>query len=149
MLAALTVSDELIAELVRADVIVAGVPMYNFGVPAPMKAYIDNIVRIGRTFGFDRALAGQHDWPLLHGKRLVLLISRGDSGYEAGRPAYSMNHVGPICERSSVLSASPRSIRLRSSTTSSQTSAANARWSRPKQNSKRWCEPWPLPQQEP
>jgi FMN-dependent NADH-azoreductase len=93
MLAALAISDELIGELVRADVIVAGVPMYNFGVPAPMKAYIDNIVRVGRTFGFDRARAEQHYWPLLHGKRLVLLSSRGDSGYEAGQSLHAMNHV--------------------------------------------------------
>ena len=55
---ALRQSDELVDELMRADVIVAGVPMYNFGPPAQFKAYIDNIVRVGRTFGFDRSRAG-------------------------------------------------------------------------------------------
>ena len=52
-------SDALIDELLAADVIVAGVPMYNFGVPAAFKAYIDNIVRVGRTFGFDREPLGK------------------------------------------------------------------------------------------
>ncbi|MFX5956974.1 NAD(P)H-dependent oxidoreductase, partial [Acinetobacter baumannii] len=72
-------SDALIDELLAADVIVAGVPMYNFGMPAQFKAYIDNIVRVGRTFGFDRSRAGAPYWPLLAGmnKRLVILSSRG------------------------------------------------------------------------
>src|SRR5262249_6401475 len=55
-------SDQLIDELIAADVIVAGVPMYNFGPPATFKAYIDNVVRIGRTFGFDRARAEAPYW---------------------------------------------------------------------------------------
>lgn len=91
----LRTSDELVDELLRADVIVAGVPMYNFGVPAQFKAYIDNIVRVGRTFGFDRSRAGAPYWPLLKdmGKTLVVLGSRGDYGY-GGRIA-AMNHVEP------------------------------------------------------
>ncbi len=88
-------SDELVAELTSADVIVAGVPMYNFGPPAQFKAYIDNIVRVGKTFGFDRSRAGEPYWPLLaeHGKRLVILSSRGDYGYEAGERIADRNHV--------------------------------------------------------
>lgn len=88
-------SDALVDELLRADLIVAGVPMYNFGMPAQFKAYIDNIVRVGRTFGFDRSRPGDPYWPLLagQGKRLVLLSSRGDYGYgEGGRIAH-LNHV--------------------------------------------------------
>ena len=88
-------SDALVDELLRADLIVAGVPMYNFGMPAQFKAYIDNIVRVGRTFGFDRNRPGDPYWPLLagQGKRLVLLSSRGDHGYgEGGRIAH-LNHV--------------------------------------------------------
>lgn len=88
-------SDALVDELLRADLIVAGVPMYNFGMPAQFKAYIDNIVRVGRTFGFDRNRPGNPYWPLLagQGKRLVLLSSRGDHGYgEGGRIAH-LNHV--------------------------------------------------------
>jgi len=88
-------SDALIDELLAADVIVAGVPMYNFGMPAQFKAYIDNIVRVGRTFGFDRSRAGEPYWPLLAGmgKRLVILSSRGDFGYSPGQRIAHMNHV--------------------------------------------------------
>lgn len=88
-------SDALIDELLAADVIVAGVPMYNFGMPAQFKAYIDNIVRVGRTFGFDRSRAGEPYWPLLAGmnKRLVMLSSRGDFGYGPGQRIAHMNHV--------------------------------------------------------
>ena len=93
MLATLAESDKLVDELVAADLVVIGVPMYNFGMPSTLKAWIDNIVRVGRTFGFDRSRAGEPYWPLLadHGKRLVLLSSRGDYGYE-DRLQHS-NHV--------------------------------------------------------
>jgi len=94
---ALATSDALVDELIAADLIVAGVPMYNFNVPAQFKAYIDNIVRVGRTFGFDRTRAGEPYWPLLAGqnKRLVLLSSRGDYGYGKGGRIEHMNHVEP------------------------------------------------------
>ncbi|TEA78925.1 FMN-dependent NADH-azoreductase [Allopusillimonas ginsengisoli] len=87
-------SDELVDELLSADIIVAGVPMYNFGPPAQFKAYIDNIVRVGRTFGFDRSRSGAPYWPLVDsGKRLVILSSRGDYGYGPGEHAAGQNHV--------------------------------------------------------
>ncbi len=97
MRATLRLSDALVDELVAADIVVAGVPLYNFGVPAQMKAYIDNIVRVGRTFGFDRARAGEPYWPLLtgYGKTLVVLSSRGDYGYAPGERLASLNHVEP------------------------------------------------------
>ena len=47
---ALHLSDELITELVNADRYVFGIPMYNFSVPANFKAYIDQVVRVNRTF---------------------------------------------------------------------------------------------------
>ena len=95
MQAALAESDTLVKELVDADLIVAGVPMYNFNVPAQFKAYIDNIVRVGLTFGFDRSREGAPYWPLLsaHHKRLVILTSRGDFGYDPGERIHHMNHV--------------------------------------------------------
>jgi FMN-dependent NADH-azoreductase len=88
-------SDALIDELVSADLIVIGVPMYNFGMPSTLKAWIDNIVRVGRTFGFDRSRAGEPYWPLLadQGKRVVLLSSRGDYGYDPGDRLDASNHV--------------------------------------------------------
>ena len=90
-------SDALVDELLAADLIVIGVPMYNFGMPATLKAYIDNIVRVGRTFGFDRHRTGEPYWPMLTdmGKRLVLLSSRGDHGYSEGGRLAQANHVEP------------------------------------------------------
>src|SRR5690554_260923 len=90
-------SDALIDELLLADVLVLGVPMYNFNVPAPFKAYIDNIVRVGRSFGFDRKRSGAPYWPMLshYGKRVALISSRGDFGYDPGERIAKMNHVEP------------------------------------------------------
>jgi len=50
MVAALAIGNELIAELQAADHIVIGTPMYNFSTPAILKAWIDQIVRVGVTF---------------------------------------------------------------------------------------------------
>src|SRR5690606_4068073 len=88
-------SDALVDELLAADLIVIGVPMYNFGMPSTLKAWIDNIVRVGRTFGFDRSRAGEPYWPMLadQGKRVVLLGSRGDYGYEPGERLAAINHA--------------------------------------------------------
>jgi FMN-dependent NADH-azoreductase len=49
----LRLSELMVDELLQADLIVLGAPMYNFGMPAQLKAYVDQIVRIGRTFSFD------------------------------------------------------------------------------------------------
>ena len=88
-------SDRLVDQLIAAEVIIVGLPMYNFGVPAQFKAWIDNIVRVGRTFGFDRARGDVPYWPLLAGagKRLVLLGARGDHGYGAGQRIAHLNHT--------------------------------------------------------
>ena len=95
MHATLAESDKLVDELVGADLVVIGVPMYNFGMPSTLKAWIDNIVRVGRTYGFDRSRDGEPYWPLLadQGKRLVLLSSRGDYGYDDR--LQDNNHVEP------------------------------------------------------
>jgi FMN-dependent NADH-azoreductase len=95
--AVLQESDMLVDELIAADLIVAGVPMYNFNVPAQFKAYVDNIVRVGRTFGFDRARPGEPYWPLLGdmNKKLIILSSRGDFGYGPAERIAHMNHVEP------------------------------------------------------
>lgn len=93
----LSESDTLVAELKAADVIVIGAPMYNFGPPAPLKAWIDNIVRVGLTFGFDRAREGEPYWPMLagQGKTLVVLTARGDYGYDAGGRVADLELVTP------------------------------------------------------
>ncbi len=87
-------SDLLVAELIAADIVVVGAPMYNFGIPAPLKAWIDNIVRVGVTFGFDRARNGEPYWPMLPaGKALVILAARGDYGYDPGGRLADRNFV--------------------------------------------------------
>lgn len=92
--ARLAESDRLVAELMATDLVVIGAPMYNFGMPAPLKAWVDNIVRVGVTFGFDRKRAGEPYWPMLpSGKRLVVLGARGDYGYDAGGRQADINFV--------------------------------------------------------
>lgn len=73
-------SDALIAEIREANVIVLGLPMYNFGVPSTLKAYIDHIARAGVTFRYsDKGPIG-----LLSGKKVYVFAARG--GIYAGTP---------------------------------------------------------------
>lgn len=95
MLETLKSSDELVDELLAADIIVIGLPMYNFGVPSSFKAYIDQIVRIRRTFDFN---PDDHEYPykpLVHGKRIFVMVATGDSGYESGGRSAELNHLDP------------------------------------------------------
>ena len=70
---AVGLSDTLIAELSAADVLVLAVPMYNFGPPSTLKAWIDHVVRAGRTFSFSQnGVEG-----LVKGKRAILVLARG------------------------------------------------------------------------
>jgi FMN-dependent NADH-azoreductase len=65
--------DALIAEIGAADVVVLGVPMYNFGVPAPLKNWIDAISRAGVTFRYtEKGPEG-----LLKGKKVYVALTRG------------------------------------------------------------------------
>lgn len=73
-------SDALINELRRADVIVIGLPMYNFGVPSQLKAWFDHIARAGETFKYiEKGAVG-----LLTGKKAYVFAARG--GVYAGTP---------------------------------------------------------------
>ena len=66
-------SDALIQELKDADVVVLGVPMYNFGIPSTLKAYFDHIARAGVTFKYtDKGPVG-----LLTGKQVYVFAARG------------------------------------------------------------------------
>lgn len=66
-------SDALIEELKRADVVVLGLPMYNFGVPSMLKAYFDHIARAGVTFRYsEKGPVG-----LLTGKQVYVFAARG------------------------------------------------------------------------
>src|SRR6056297_2977016 len=66
-------SDALIEELEFADLIVIGLPMYNFNVPSTLKAWFDHIARAGVTFRYTENCPEG----LLHGKRAVICCARG------------------------------------------------------------------------
>lgn len=66
-------SDRLIAELRRADVLVLGLPMYNFGVPSQLKAWYDHVARAGVTFRY----TGNGPEGLLKGKKAYIFAARG------------------------------------------------------------------------
>lgn len=95
MTAALAWSDAAIDELAAADVIALGTPMYNYGMPAALKAWFDQVVRVGRTFSFDLARGDFPIEPILSGKRLVVLSSRGEFGFAAGGARAGLNHLDP------------------------------------------------------
>ncbi|KAM3091262.1 FMN-dependent NADH-azoreductase [Phormidesmis sp. 146-35] len=77
----IAISDELIDELLAADRYVFSVPMYNLSIPSNFKAYIDQIVRAGKTFG----VSDQGYVPLVHGKKMLVITSRG-ADYRPGTP---------------------------------------------------------------
>jgi FMN-dependent NADH-azoreductase len=86
----LALSDELVGELLEADEYVFGVPMYNFGVPASFKLWIDSVARVGKTFAYvDGKPQG-----LVTGKKATFLIASGGD-YGPGSPAASYNFVEP------------------------------------------------------
>ena len=74
----LRLSDDLVAEILAADDIAIGTPVYNYNIPAVLKAYIDHIVRKGKTLGF----AGEG---LVHGKKCTILLASGGV-YTEGSP---------------------------------------------------------------
>ena len=78
---ALSVSDEIVAEVQDADVLVIGAPMYNFSVPAALKAWIDMLARARVTFRYTA------DGPegLLQGKKAYVIVPSG--GVPVGSPA--------------------------------------------------------------
>lgn len=84
----LTVSDRLIEELLWADRLLLGVPMYNFSVPSTFKAYLDNIIRVNRTFAFDSANF-TFEGLAINKKALVITPSAGN--FAPDTPMGSMN----------------------------------------------------------
>ncbi len=76
----LAFSDSLVAELTSADTIVISTPIYNFGIPATLKAWVDMIARAGITFRYsENGPVG-----LLEGKRAIILVASG--GTPVGSP---------------------------------------------------------------
>ncbi len=94
---ALAESDLLVDELVAADVLVIGTPLYNFGMPAALKAWIDQVVRLGRTVGLDESNPTDPYVPLLadRPRHAVILTARGGIGFGPGEAMAHMNHLEP------------------------------------------------------
>ncbi|MFC5695339.1 FMN-dependent NADH-azoreductase [Pseudomonas sp. GCM10022186] len=93
MKADLALSDQLVDELLAADRLVISAPMYNFGLPSGVKAWVDQIVRIGRTFAFDPATPGNPYTPLVPGRKALIITTRGDRGYGPDGAFAHLNHA--------------------------------------------------------
>lgn len=90
----LRTSDRYIDLLVAADAIVIGAPIYNFGMPAQLKAFFEQVVRIGRTFDF----GATRDSPylgLLADKPVLIAVSSGSAGLEPSRGEFPLNYLEP------------------------------------------------------
>ena len=90
---AIAVSNELVDELLAADEIVIGAPMYNFAVTAALKAWIDQIVRVGRTVAYP-SYEG-----LLAGRKTTIITTRGGPGMEPGEPMAQMDAQVPYLKQ--------------------------------------------------
>ncbi|MFJ5537325.1 FMN-dependent NADH-azoreductase [Vreelandella titanicae] len=97
MKAALTESDQLIDELIAADIVVIGTPLYNFGMPAALKAWVDQVVRPGRTVEFDDTNPIDPYIPKLTDRKrhAVVLTARGGVNMAPGEEMAHMNHLEP------------------------------------------------------
>jgi FMN-dependent NADH-azoreductase len=91
----LAYSDAAIEELAQADIVLIATPRYNYGMPAALKAWLDQVIRINRTFSFDPAEATWPLSPLLTGKKLVLMSASGEFAFQAGGLRESWEHLEP------------------------------------------------------
>jgi FMN-dependent NADH-azoreductase len=80
-------SDALVDELLAADTIVIGAPMYNFSVTSGLKAWIDHVARVGRTFKY----GANGPEGLVSGKKVYVFVASGGA-YSEG-PAAAYDHV--------------------------------------------------------
>lgn len=95
MVTALADSEQLIEELLWAERLLLGLPMYNFSVPSNFKAYLDNVVRVGRTFTFD-STTFTFQGLATHKKALVILSSAAN--YAAGTPLAEIDFCQPYLQ---------------------------------------------------
>ncbi len=91
----LALSDKLIAEVAVADVILISSPMYNYGMPAQLKAWFDQIIRINKTFDFDLSRGDFPLQPLFSSKTLIIVTSSGEFGFEKGGIREDSSHLTP------------------------------------------------------
>jgi len=80
----------LIEEVLAADIIVIGAPMYNFAISSLLKAWIDQVVRVGKTVAY-----GQQGPQGLLGKRKVVVITARGGAYEKGTPKEKFDFQEP------------------------------------------------------
>jgi FMN-dependent NADH-azoreductase len=86
---AVALSDTLVDELLASDILVLGVPMYNFGLPSNLKAWIDHVVRSGKTFKYGET--GPQG--LVTGKKAYVFMAAG--GNYSQPPMNGMDFVEP------------------------------------------------------
>ncbi|CCO45575.1 putative Acyl carrier protein phosphodiesterase [Vibrio nigripulchritudo SOn1] len=94
----LAISDELIAEVEAADIIVISSPMYNYGMPAVLKAWFDQVIRVNKTFSFDSKKEPPIE-PILSGKIVILCTSSGEYSFGKGESQAHKNHLGAHIEQ--------------------------------------------------
>ena len=88
--AAIAVSDQLVEEFLSADRYIFGVPMHNFSIPSSFKAYIDQIVRAGKTFA-----VGPNGYEGLVKDKKALFITASGGSYPANSPMAAYNFQEP------------------------------------------------------
>lgn len=92
---AVALSDVLISELVQSDIIVIATPMYNYGMPAALKAWFDQVIRVNKTFSFDLARGDHPIEPIQSGKTIVILSASGEGGFSQSDLNVRRNHLHP------------------------------------------------------
>jgi len=90
---ALAISDELVSELVEADEIVLATPMFNFAIPASLKAWIDHVVRAGKTFRYNAE--GRPEGLLAGKNKKVLAIIASGGAYSERTGMTALDHESP------------------------------------------------------
>jgi len=85
----LQTGSDYLSEVVAANIIVIGAPMYNFSVPSQLKAWIDRIVVAGQTFKYSET--GELQTLLPPAKKIFVASTRGNT-YEAGSPKAALEH---------------------------------------------------------
>ena len=95
MVTALADSEQLIEELLWADRLLFGLPMYNFSLPSNFKAYLDNVVRVGRTFAFD---SKTFTFSGLTTDKKALVILPSAANYAPGTPLANMDFCQPYIQ---------------------------------------------------
>jgi FMN-dependent NADH-azoreductase len=86
--ASLALSEELVNEIKAADTVLLGLPLYNFGPPSSVKAWVDHLIASGLSVDTETHA------PLLGGREFVVLASRG-GGYNEGTPRHGWDHAEP------------------------------------------------------